>query len=747
MTALFAIAVFWGAAMLFVVQPLAARLLLPVLGGSPAVWIASMLFFQSALLAGYALAHALVRARHGVRVAVYVGVLLIGCVVLPIGAVTWAAPAPGFEPFWVGGALAWMVGPAFVALAAAGPMLQSWYARSSPRQDREPYALFAASNAGSLIGLLAYPFLVEPMLGLRAQGVAWAVGYLAFIPLAIVCGLGSLRAQAATRERPPREQAPAEQPSEAPDAKRAGAGVWLLWSFAGSSLLLGTTLQMTTDIASVPLLWVVPLSVYLLTFVVAFRPGLRAGWEPKRAPWLVALSVTALSVVMLTEARDPAWAVYAVYLLVLATGAYLCHARLSSARPDASRLTVYYLCIAAGGALGGVFNAIAAPELFNWIAEYPIAVALACAALGRRSPTEDTRPLGPRVGAVMLVAGVFAIWAGLGRTQTTGLLADVLGVGLSALALYALRRDGRLMGGAFVGLALAVVFSATPGAGERVELRERTFFGVTEVVGSANGDRTSLIHGATEHGAEITRDDLAGQPTSYYHPRGPAGDVLGALERWQNDDGASVALVGLGAGSLAAYAEAGDRVDIYEIDPLVVRIAEDPRWFSFLSSARARGVTGQTRIGDGRLGLARALGAESIPEPGYDVIVLDAFTSDAIPPHLLTAEAFEMYARVLAPGGVVLVHISNRYLDLEPVVFGAAVAMDWAAASRWHAGVGVKIEAEGARPSRWIAVARTREDLGFLGVATWIRLDPAHDPSRLWTDDHADLLSVLDLGP
>jgi len=745
MTALFAIAVFWGAAMLFVVQPLAARLLLPVLGGSPAVWIASMLFFQSALLAGYGLAHALARIRHGAGVAVYAAGLAAAALALPIGVVNWPTPAAGFEAFWVLGALAWMVGPAFVALAAAGPMLQSWYARAHDHAGggppREPYALFAASNAGSLIGLLAYPFLVEPTLGLRVQGVWWGVGYGAFVLLALSCGLVSWRAgRSAAVDAAPRANAERSR-------RAAGPGVWLLWSFAGSSLLLGTTLKMTTDIASVPLLWVAPLSVYLLTFVVAFRPGLRAGWVSRRGPMALALSVTALAVVTLIDARDPARAVYAVYACVLATGAYLCHARLSSARPEPARLTAYYLCIAAGGSLGGVFNALAAPELFDGIGEYPIAVALACAAMGRRTPKTDRperRPhAGTRLGSVMLVAGLFGVGVALARSRLTGVAADAVGVGLPALALYALRRDGRLMGGAFVGLAFAAFATPTTSGTER--FRERTFFGVTRIVEDTDAGRVALLHGATEHGAEITRDGLAGQPTSYYHPRGPAGDVLGAV--FEREAPASIALVGLGAGSLAAYADAGDRVDIYEIDPLVVRVAEDPRWFSFLTEAAARGVVGRTVVGDGRLGLTRAIDAGEVPEGGYDVIVLDAFTSDAIPPHLLTAEAFEVYGRALAPGGVVLAHVSNRYLDLQPVVLGASSELGLSAAARWHAGVSEALRAEGARPSRWVAVARTPEPLALLPVATWIRLDPERDRRRLWTDDHADLLSVLDLGP
>lgn len=767
---LFAIAVFWAAALLFAVQPMVAKMLLPTLGGSPAVWIASMVFFQSALLAGYALAHAVRLTRPRYEVALYAGLLALGALVLPVALAPWAPPASGAEAWWVVGALAWMVGPAFVALAPAGPLLQHWFARAARRGAGapEPYALFAASNAGSLVGLLAYPFLIEPNLTLSAQARVWAIAYGLFALLALIAGVASLRRGRSGG------LAPSPTPKPAAPLSRRDAGRWLLWSFAGSSLLLGTTLHLTTDVASVPLLWVLPLVVYLLTFVFAFRPGLRAGWRAPKAGRVYAAMVAVLAIVVLKEARDPPWLVYAIHLAVLGFGAYVCHARLSSARPDPSRLTAYYLVIAAGGALGGVFNALLAPVLFDWVAEYPIAVALACGAIGRTGALADRPPpsLAGRLSALMTAGGLLALWVAFVRTSVlhmTGSLAipaytiDVLAIGIPALALYGLQRDGWILGGGFLGIALVMGLGGPwPAAAnrptERVVYQERTFFGVTTVRALPSDTGHRLVHGVTEHGAEITRSGLAGKPTSYYHPFGPAGDIMQTLDHYRADErGARVALIGLGAGSLLAYGEPGDRFTVYEIDPLVIEIARDPRWFSFAPSAEERGVAIEWRLGDGRLGLARtgeAMDAVGGEDAGYDLIVLDAFSSDAIPPHLLTIEAFGTYGRALAPGGMILVHISNRYLDLEPVVLASAARLGWGAWARAQTFLPGHLAGEGIKASQWVLLTPASDPAGgrpdpdaiLRALNTWDRLDPAPFAERVWTDDYSDLLSAIRRG-
>ncbi|MCL4741352.1 MAG: fused MFS/spermidine synthase [Phycisphaerales bacterium] len=768
MPIVFAIAIFVAAALLFIVQPLAAKLFLPVFGGTPAVWNTAMLFFQTALLGGYLYAHLLttrVAARwqgvvHGV-------VLLAAFVALPIalpearlGLASDAPPSLALLAL-----LGFAVGLPYFAVSSAGPLLQRWFSLTPHTGAGDPYFLYAASNAGSLLGLLAYPFALGPALGLRAQGVAWTVGYAAFVLLAAACAVAVMRA--GQRKAEPA----AEGAQQKPSAERTplalsfsvfGLGIsipprvaWIALAFLPSSLMLGVTQYVTTDVAAIPLLWVLPLGVYLLTFILAFSRRSLASSGPTHASrvtktWKVLAVGVALAFLM--EAHSPIAALVVLHLAALFAGGLLCHGRLAALRPEPARLTEFYLLISVGGALGGVFNALIAPVVFNDVLEYPLVIALACLAIPRTprpaqpppsrkrtpsaTPTRETGPswsevfdaASPVLFPVGLVLWIVLMRAWI-RTNHGGgpdINQQALLVGVPAFAAYL--ASGKPL--AFA-LSLAVLMGAgTIGATQGVSVlhKDRTFFGVHTITLSESGRTVTLLHGTTIHGLESRGTPIAGTPLAYYHPDGPAGAIMGVFGATAR----RVGLVGLGSGSLAAYGRPGQRFDYFEIDPHVVWIARDSGHFTFVpdSKAEIRYV-----LGDGRLTL------RDEPDGQYDLLILDAFSSDSIPVHLMTREAFEVYTSKLAPGGVIALHVSNRNLDLPPVV--AALAAD----ASLHGLIRQDEEGEGRGSGRfgctWIVLSPSRETLRRIEPdARWLPLEP-RPGFPVWTDNHADILRIL----
>ncbi|HZW09313.1 MAG TPA: fused MFS/spermidine synthase [Phycisphaerales bacterium] len=731
MLALYAAAIFLGAALLFAVEPLAAKHALPLFGGSPAVWNTCVMFFQVQLLAAYLYAHALTtRLRPGAQLAVHAAVLAAAAAVpvgIRAGAVEPGAGIGGLLLLLLGG-----VGAQFFAVASAGPLLQRWFARTDHRAADDPYFLYGASNAGSFVGLLAYPFLIERVWSLGEQAAWWRGGFLAFVALTITAGAVALRRTRATG--PARSPAGADAPSASPARPEAAPGGdrsprpwrrrsrWIFLAFVPSSLLLGVTHYISTDVASAPLLWVIPLGIYLLTFIVAFS---RAGESVTRVSarlWPIITAAVVLAFLM--HARQPLVPIVVLHLCVLGVAGALCNGRLHASRPEVAGLTDFYVCIALGGALGGVFNSLLAPAIFNDLYEYPLVIGLAALAL-----PEPRAPLRAAKRLLWLAPAALGAWVLLSAARPPRTGADeidlLLVAGLPALGLYVTSRRPAV----FAAGTLAVL-----GAGELApssavhEHQERTFFGIYSVRVDPQRGLRVLSHGTTVHGIESLDPDLRSEPLAYYTRPGPAGSAFAAVgERLRR-----VACIGLGAGSLAAYGRPGQEFDFFEIDPAVVRIASNAEWFTFLSESEAR-----TRfvIGDGRLTLARE------PDASYDMIVLDAFSSDAIPTHLLTREAVELYARKLAPDGLLLLHLSNRHLGLAPL---AAAACRAAGLAAWVRNDPQAIEdqtASGRFGSEWMLAARPGAPLGAIARdPRWVAAQPAPRP---WTDDHADLVGAL----
>ena len=721
------------------VQPLVGKILLPVLGGSPAVWSICMVFFQAVLLLGYLYAHLLsTRVPPRWQWAIHIGVLIAASLTLPLP-IDIGDPA-GDPPVWLIRTLAATAGLPFFALSATAPLVQKWFSRTAELKARDPYFLYAASNAGSLLGLLGY-LLVEPVATRTIQVTAWAAAFWSVSALIAACAYlartGSVESAGhALTPRTLRSSPKTRNREAAPRTQHPAPGIrwlWILLSLVPSALLLGVTQHLATDVVSAPFVWVVPLTLYLCTFIAAFST--RGFGSAKRWGSVAPALVLVIAVLSLAEVRYPVVAIAFAHLAAFIALAMLCHTRLAEARPDPSRLTEYFLCISLGGVLGGAVVALIAPLVFSSIHEYPLAIAAALllrpqTALADRATRSSTTRWLWRAAAVVAFAGAY--W-GVSTFDDRGPIVRVL-FAVPAVVLLVTHKTAMLFAGAAAGLLVAAGNVRTGG---EVVHRERTFFGVHEVTFQQGGDWHVLTHGTTTHGIQAFRGSVRSLPTTYYHPTGPIGDVVFALSgdaRFRD-----VAVVGLGAGSLAGYAGNGVRMDFFEVDEAVIRIAENPRYFTYLSDARARpGVTLKTSAVDGRLGL------RAMPASSYDLIVIDAFSSDAIPAHLVTREAIALFASRLKPRGVMAFHVSSRFFNLGPVL--ARIAEDRGLVSYIRNDKDVPPDrlAEAKRPSVWVALARSDNDLGQIprSAPRWVRLSAERAP--LWTDDYTNVLGALE---
>jgi hypothetical protein len=731
---LFVATIFLSAALLFVVEPMFARMALPLLGGSPAVWNTALVFYQATLLLGYLYAHALTRLTPRRQAMFHSVVLLLPALTLPIAVSRHGLPPGGGSPIpWLLGLLVSAVGIPFFVVSTGGSMLQRWFARTGHGGARDPYFLYAASNLGSLLGLLAYPLLIEPNLPLAAQSLAWTAGYIVLAGLTLACAWIALRpgSFAADRPDPPAGEGARPQ-ARLPLGRRLR---WVLWAFVPSSLLLGVTTHLTSDVGSLPLLWVVPLALYLATFTVAFgRPGLVPRPLILRALPMVAVLV---GVTLATRANEPFALLLALDLLLLTIVGLLFHGLLAGDRPDPSQLTAFYLWIALGGVLGGVFNALVAPLIFSSVLEYPIVLVFACMIAPPILARADGpgRRFGPLDLALPALAGLITLGAVL-LVKRFGLIDSRLIVFVAfawpALLVFSFSRRPLRFG---LGIAaLLIAAQAFTVGGGRLLHEERSFFGVHRVM-ATEGGKHLLLHGSTFHGLQWIDPAKRREPLAYYHREGPFGQLF--AQRRETPGPLRVGLVGLGAGALVAYARPGDTWTAYEIDPVVDRLARDPRWFTYIADAPVRL---RTVLGDGRLSLAADSSAR------FDVLVLDAYSSDAIPVHLLTREALRLYVRRLAPGGVLVFNLSNRHLDLRPVV--AALARDQNLVCRLRDDLDIPPAqyAAGRFAARVAVVARSVADLGDLGGdPRWA--EPALRPElRLWTDDYSSVLPIYSSG-
>ena len=714
-------AVFASAFLLFLVQPMFSKMVLPLLGGTPAVWNTCMLFFQAALLGGYLYAHLGTRLSSKHQALLHIALLALAGLMLPIS-VAGAAPEGGEAPIpWLLVTMAGTVGLPFFVLSGTGPMLQRWFANTGHPGAANPYWLYAASNLGSMLGLLGYPFFVEPRWRLAGQSAYWMLGYLVLVALIVGCALALRGATGPAAAVDAAGEAVRDEP-----VTRRERLVWTALAFVPSSLLLSVTTFITTDLAPVPLLWVLPLALYLLTFTLAF-----AGRPPIPHRWMVAAQPALLGGVALLLmhgfTRRPEY-VIPLHLGMLFVTGMVCHGELARRRPAVRHLTEFYLWISLGGVLGGIFNVLVAPVLFSRLWEYPLV--LAAAALARPWPSREKRAGGRASwwGAVR-AAGFVAVLLLVSDTNLAGLPAlAVLLIPMAAAVLLAVAL-GRTPVWLAACLAAALAIQTAGSLRDRTTLlAERSFFGrFTVVLNPGQGGVHALYHGSTLHGAQKRAPAERREPITYYVEEGPFGQLFQAARTRPGPK--RVAVVGLGTGTAAAYARRGDRWTYYEIDPHVERVARDPRYFTYLrdSPAPVRVV-----LGDARLSLAAA------PDAAYDLIILDAFSSDAIPMHLITREALGMYLRKLAPGGMIVYHISNRYLDLEPVVATLAWERDLAALVGEGKGIGGWFRSS----STWVAVARSGQDFGPLDADARWRPARLERGMRPWTDDYSSILSV-----
>ena len=733
---LFVLTILVGSFLLFQVQPMVARMVLPKLGGAPAVWNSAMLVYQALLLGGYAYAHWLGRFTVQRQAMIHVALFLVAALWLPIGIAQIAPPGPGQEALWVPLLLLASIGPVFFVVSAQAPLMQRWFAADSRAGD--PYYLYAASNLGSFAGLISYPALVEPTLPLAAQSWGWTAGYALLVLLVAASAAARWHGRAADTARD--DAAVADEPR--PTWRRQLH--WLLIAAVPSGLMLSTTTHLTTDIVAMPLLWVLPLGLYLLSFVIAFSTMSRLTEVITFIAPATLLSVGGLA---LLSSGGGSMLVALASLAMLFIVATALHGYLYYLRPAPQHLTLFYLIMSAGGVVGGLFAALFAPLLFDWVYEHPLLVLAAAALLPLPAlfPWDNWLRLSAKtaqiVVAVLVVIAAIACWQMVSNWD--GVLEGATAAwGAATLAIGLLVIGWRW---AFVSVLALLMIGV--GGWDTVQesftgARVRSYFGVYTVTDYPAQKQRRLAHGTTLHGLQRTDPAHRRDATTYYGPKSGVGLTLAKAQALAGPD-ASIGIVGLGAGTLGCYRQPGQQWTIFEIDPVMVKIARDPSKFTFLSDC-----AGDTPIviGDARLQIAEQ------PAGRFDVLVIDAFSSDAIPLHLLTKEAIGIYQRALKPDGILLIHISNRFFGLEPVLAEEARARGWRAAIRLDPGPSVE-GIDDLTGSSWVALTATPQRMTQLtgGIqprgnaaedGAWVPLEARAGFER-WTDDYASTLPVL----
>lgn len=717
----FVATVFVGSFLLFLMQPMVARMALPRLGGAPAVWNSAMLVYQALLLGGYAYAHAAGRLRPVWQGLLHLGLFAAAALWLPLSLGQTAPPADASPILWVPWLLTVSIGPLFFVVSAQAPLMQRWFALREPLAN--PYALYAASNLGSFSGLIAYPLVLEPLLSLGMQSAVWSIGFALLCALVASCVLLLPSGIAASHL--------AARPTE-PSPTMATRLLWIATAAVPSGLILAATTHITTDILAIPLIWVAPLGLYLLSFTVAFVDDGRVAAMATRAfPIVLIIAGAAAGSGVLANL----WVMMAGDLLIVFIGSVALHHQLYRMRPGATRLTEFYLCLSVGGVAGGVFCALLAPALFDWLYEYPLLIIAAALLLAPRKDAPALSGIQRRwvpLGAVLLSLYAGGLLIGM---PPVALMIPTL-VAIAFLTCFAI--GDRLT----FSLCLAALILGLGGWGNIIRTiehhaRTRSYFGIYTVGQNGNGvgQARILVHGTTTHGIQLLTPGFATYPTSYYARPSGIGIAMRAAPALFGPR-ARIGVVGLGAGTLACYAQPGQDWRFYEIDPAIARIARNPRDFTFLSRCLPHA---PVEIGDARLTLAAATAGSR------DLLAIDAFSSDAIPMHLLTREAIAGYARVIGPDGLLMFHISNKYVDLEPVLAAASAAGGWHVAVRDYQ-PDANAAAHRAAPSLWVAMTRSAPVMERLQAsdrsASW-RAIATRPGQAVWTDDYGSILPLL----
>jgi hypothetical protein len=724
-------AIFVSALLLFSVQPLFTKMVLPRLGGSPAVWSVAMVFFQSLLLAGYVYAHFLMRIKNRViPILVHLVLLLVAFAGLPlaIGAGFGEPPAGGYA-LWLLGLFVASIGLPFFALAANNPLLQAWFVRTGHPDGADPYFLYASSNIGSFLALLSYPLLLEPIFTLRMQNLIWTGFYGLLIVLIAACGLLLWRSPASAGVNVLAMNSDAPAPSWGARAR------WVFLAAVPSGLLIAVTAHISTDVAAAPLLWVLPLSLYLLTWVLVFqsRPLLPHKWVLLAQP----AAIVGIILLLAVGGEQNLLLTLGGHQLCFFVIAMACHGELARTRPPAKYLTGFYVALSFGGMIGGLFAGLIAPNVFSWVAEYPILVVLAtlCRPSGNERLSRWSRwfwPLLVVLGVVLIapsqMKGEVFDWFTEQRVYVAGGVA-AFGM-LLALGLNAARF--KLAALAALALVLVRIYPSDDGRVETV----RSFFGVHKIVTTQSGQYHVLMHGTTIHGAEKFQNDdgtpIRGrpEPITYYHKDGGIGRAVTAI-RERKGAPLRVAVIGLGSGTLTCAAAPGETWKFFEIDQSMVDTARDPRYFTYIENCAP---DLKPVIGDARLTFARE------PDGLYDLIIVDAYSSDAIPIHLATKEAMAIYEDKLSPQGAILMHVSNRHLELASVVVGIA---DANGLKSWVYNEDSGRDGEYIFSTNVVVSARAEADVGKLAASEQWEETGADQNQRVWTDDYCNVLGAV----